>query len=352
MADRIYQFDKQQGRQKAWHGKTEIIPDLNLDNNWLRTWDLVPRKTKDADTGEELPWVYLRCSDNPAIKIGQPYNPSTFQPVNNADFLEMVKASIGGTPHVVASVGSLRNRGRVFVSIELCGMEKFKAAGREFGAFLNFGNGHDKSSVLWVNTSNICTVCDNTFTINLVSVENKVDLAAKAIFDGTPIDDNLNLRQRHTKNVKLRLPELAKLIDKAVGVQAEFKLELDKLAEIALPMETATQVFAGFIGRGIAKANRRKGLSTRGMNTVNRLGQLFLNGRGNRGETYADAFSAVTDYYSHESSGRNVDPLKQVISSEYGAGNTAKQDFWRIIRNPETRMATREIGEELLVNTN
>lgn len=345
MADRIYQFDRQEGLVQAWHGKTVIRPHLTLDDNWLRTWDLVPRKTKDFDTGEELPWVYLRCSDNPAIRIGQPYNPLTFQPVNNADFLEMVKASIAGTPHKVSSVGSLRNRGRVFLSIELSGMEKFKAAGRDFGAFLNFGNGHDKSSVLWVNTSNICTVCDNTFTFNLVSVENKAEKPELA-------DDNLNLRQRHTKNVKLRLPELSKLIDKAVGVQAEFKLELDMLADISLPTETATQLFAGFIGRGIAEDQRNKGLSTRSKNTVNRLGELFQKvERGNRGENYADAFSAVTDYYSHESSGRNVDPLKQVISSEYGAGNNNKQDFWAMVRKPEHRLATVEIGEELLANT-
>ena len=343
MADRIYQFDQQEGKEQAWHGKTVIRPDLTLDDNWLRTWDLVPCKTKDFDTGDELPWVYLRCSDNPAIRIGQPYNPATFQPVNNADFLEMVKASISGTPHKVTSVGSLRNRGRVFVSIELNGMEKFKAAGRDFGAFLNFGNGHDKSSVLWVNTSNICTVCDNTFTFNLVSVENKVANA-------NPADDTLNLRQRHTKNVKLRLPELATIIDKAVGVQAEFKLELDKLSEVSLTSDTAENLFAGFIGRNISKNDRAKGLSTRSRNTVSRLGELFVQGAGNRGESYADAFSAITDYYSHESSG-GTNVMRQVISSDYGAGNQAKQDFWRIVRNPEGRLATVEIGTELLVNS-
>jgi len=343
MADRIYQFDKQQGRQMAWHQKTEIVPDLSLDNNWLTTWDLVPVPMEKR--GKRSKWTILECSDlGEQLEIGQPYNPETFQPVSNKDFIEMVRQSIAGTPHIVASVGSLRNRGRVFLSIELCGMEKFKAAGREFGAFLNFGNGHDKSSVLWVNTSNVCTVCDNTFTINLVSVENKI------ISPNLPDDDNLNLRQRHTKNVKLRLPELSKLVDKAVGVQAEFKLELDKLAEISLTTDTAQNLFAGFIGRNIPKANRVKGLSTRSRNTVNRLSELFVRGAGNRGETLADAFSAVTDYYSHESSGGN-NVMRQVMSSEYGAGNAAKQDFWRIVRNPEDRLATVEVGTELLANS-
>jgi hypothetical protein len=225
-------------------------------------------------------------------------------------------------------------------------------AGREFGAFLNFGNGHDKSSVLWVNTSNICTVCDNTFTFNLVSVENKVDQIAKAVLAGTPVEDvDLNIQKRHTKHVNLKLPELAKLVDKAVGVQAEFKLEMDKLAEIALPVDTAPKLFAGFLGRRIAKADIKKGLSTRGMNTVNRLGELFLNGRGNNGENYADAFSAVTDFYSHESSGKNADVLRQALSSDYGSGNDNKQEFFRLVTLPESRLATVELGTELLANT-
>ena len=339
MADRIFENDKQQGVVMAWHGKTEIVTDLTLDNNWLRKWDLVPRKVADLDCGEELPWVYLRCSDDQKIRVGQPYNPGTFQPVNNAAFLDMIKDSISGTPHKVTSVGSLRNRGRVFVSIELNGMEKFKAAGRDFGAYLNFGNGHDKSSVLWVNTSNTCTVCDNTFTCNLVNVENK---AVKAD------DDNIRIAQRHTKNVTLRLPELSKLIDKAIGVQAEFKLEMDKLAAQAITVDGAKQIFAGFLGRNVSDVT--KGLSTRAFNTVERLGELFVSGKGNKGETLADAFSAVTDYYTHFSSGGD-NVMRQMVSSEYGAGNTAKQEFWGMIGDVDFRNKTRAVGEELLVNT-
>jgi hypothetical protein len=339
MAHRIFEYDRQQGKEQAWHGKTVITPDLTLDNNWLREWDLVPRKIADLENNEELPWVYLRCSDNSVIRVGQPYNPATFQPVNNADFLDMIKASISGTPHTVSSVGSLRNRGRVFVSIELMGMEKFKAAGRDFGAFLNFGNGHDKSSVLWVNTSNICTVCDNTFSCNLVSVENKVTMTD---------DDNVRISQRHTKNVKLRLPDIASMVDKAIGVQAEFKLEMDKLAAIAVSRNGVTQLFAGFIGRNVS--DKAKGLSTRAVNTVAKLDDLFVNGRGNRGETLADAFSATTDFYTHFSSGgENV--MRQMVSSDYGSGQANKAEFWNLVRNGELRETTRARGEELLVNT-
>lgn len=341
MASRIYEHDKQQGLVQAWHGNTEVVSTITLEDNWLRKWDLVPVQMEKR--GKPTKWTILECTDlGEQLEIGQPYNPQTFQPVNNADFLDMVKQCLAGTDHKIATVGSIRNRGRVFLSVELMGMEKFKAAGRDFGAYLNFGNGHDKSSVLWVNTSNICTVCDNTFTFNLVSVENKAK--------NNTTDDNLSVRQRHTKNVKLRLPELAKLVDKAVGVHAQFQLELDKLNEVEIPHAYANNLFAGFVGRNISQADRRHGLSTRAFNTVSRLGELFLSGKGNSGETLADAFSAVTDYYSHESSGGN-NVMRQVMSSEYGAGNQSKQDFWRIVRDTSICAQTVEVGEELLTNT-
>jgi hypothetical protein len=339
MAHRIEKNDKQQGVVMGWHGLTEIKSNLSLDDCWLNEWEPMP-VVLDLN-GKPTKWAVLRCSDNKELFIGAPYNPDTFTPIGNVEFLRMIKDSISGTPHEVVSVGSIRNRGRVFVSIKLNGMEKFKAAGRDFASFLNFGNGHDKSSVLWVNTSNTCTVCDNTFTANLVSVENKATAEA---------DDNLSITKRHTKNVKLRLPELSKLIDRAVGVQAEFQLEMDKLAEVEIGRTDAVDLFAGFVGRNILPAARKDGLSTRSRNTASRLGELFVRGKGNRGETLADAFSAVTDYYTHESSGGD-NIQRQIISSDYGAGNDAKRSFWGIVTAPELVVKTRSVGEELLANS-
>ncbi|MDO8611136.1 MAG: DUF932 domain-containing protein [bacterium] len=337
MAHRIEQYDKQQGVKQAWHGLTEVVEEIKLDDNWLSQWEIRPVELFRAD-GSKTRWNVLECSDV-QLEIGQPYNPETFKPIDNKAFLELVRDSIGGTGHKIVSVGSVRNRGRTFVSIELIGMEQFKAAGREFSAFLNFGNGHDKSSVLWVNTSNVCTVCDNTFGANLVQIENK---------ESKDSSDDIKLRLRHTKNATLRFPELAKLINGAIGVQAEFQIELDKLAKIKVSEKVSENLFAGFIGRNVQEID--KGLSTRARNTVSRLGELFRGGAGNKGESLADSFSAVTDYYTHESSGGD-NKLRQVVSSEYGAGQVAKSDFWRMVRSGDKRKKTVSRGETLLAHT-
>ena len=339
MAHEIETYDKQQGIEQAWHGKTEVMSEITLENNWLTNWDLVPVQLEKR--GQPSKYSVLECSDN-QLEIGVPYNPLTFRPITNAEFIELVRQSIAGTSHTIASVGSLRNRGRVFLSIKLQGMEKFKAAGREFSAYLNYGNGHDKSSVLWVNTSSVCTVCCNTFTSNLLQVENKI----KALNDDS---DDLNIRQRHTKNANLKLPEIAKLIDKAIGVQAEFALEFEKLSTISIDKLDSRALFAGFVSRN-SVADTDKGMSTRAKNTVDKMVELFANGNGNDGNDLSDSFSAITDYYTHFSSGgKNVN--RQIVSSDYGAGQVAKSDFWNVVRDNNSRTNAIIRGNELLVNT-
>ena len=343
----IQTYDVQQGTEMGWHNLTDVVPEITFENIILGKWDLVPQRLQK--NGQDTKWHILTCSDVPELEIGTPYNgglgevQASFKPVDNKAFLQLVKDSIGGADHTIVSAGSVRNRGRVFVSIKLNGMETFEAAGRTFGGFLNYGNGHDRSSVLWANTGNNCTVCDNTFTMNLFQVENKV---AKEITDGI-MGDDLAIAKRHTKNVLMSLPAMANLIDKAVGVQAKFQAELNRLANVPVTVVQATNLFAGFIGR---KTEVDKGLSARANNTVNRLVQLHVSGKGNRGENLADAFQATTDFYSHFSSGgENV--MRQYVSSEFGKGMTDKQDFYTMLSNEESFESTLERGELLLANT-
>jgi len=346
MAHRKFEHDEIFGIVQAWHGLSKLIKrGLKIRDSWLASWDYEAHALTFED-GKPTPFSTLTFDDANGKRrfVGQPFNPDTFTPVTNADFIKMIDDATQGTKHVLASLGSIRNRGRVFVSYELQGMETFKAAGREFSAFLNFGNGNDKSSVLWVNTSNICTVCDNTFGFNLATVENK---DARNRGSQTEESDDLSARVKHTKNAKLKLPELAKMIDKAIGVQAEFQLALEQAANESVKVEQAERIFAGFVGRN---QKAETALSTRAQNTVEALVESFQRGRGNSGENRADLFSAVTDYYSHASSGGD-DRMKQFVSSEFGAGSERKGEFWAIVRDDKRIVETEKHGESLLLAT-
>ena len=347
MAHKIGQFDKQEGIEQAWHGLTEVRERISLDDNWLSQWDLIELPLNYED-GNPSGFSMLGCTDNEEIKIGYPYNPETFSPISNKEFLELIRDSISGTDHEIVTVGSVRNRGRVFVSLKLKGMESFESAGRKFSNFLNFGNGHDKSSVLWANTSNICTVCDNTMTFNLMKVES----------GSKDNRDDISMSIRHTKNAKMKFPEISKLIDLAVGVQGKFQAEFENLGKQKVSHSDAERFTVGFLTRNMKekelekrRSENGKVLSTRSENVSNRIVELFSNGRGNKGKDWSDVFSAFTDYYSHESSGNKVSResrMKQFVSSEFGSGLKNKQDIYSIVTNEERREKMIDFGSKVL----
>ena len=313
----------------GWHNLTQINHDLDLKNNWLTKWDIQEVGLKTA--GDiEVPFKILTGTDDNEI-IGKPFA-GTYTPVSNKAFLDMIGEAISGVKGaVVESVGSVNNRGRVFVSLSIKGMDKFKVGEREFLDYLNFGNGHDQTSALWTNASNTCTVCDNTFNMNLNG------------------EQEVKCKVKHSKDVIARLDNIVEIIDAYAGTQAKFKAEFERLMNEPLKTDKARNLFAGWMIRSTGENEGSKDLGPKTLAKVNRVTELFEKGKGNSGENRADAFSAVTDYYTHEStrnSGKNV--ARQVFSSDYGLGRVAKSSFWNVIRNDDSVNAFAANGKKAL----
>ena len=321
MSHHIGEFDIQQGRENAWHNLTQIKTDLNIDNNWLREWDVTrrPMTLEGVDTEYSL----NVATDNPAIQIGVPFTDS-YTPVTNRMLLDTIKESFLGVKGVtLSSVGSIYNRNRVFLSFKLD--EATASIGnRKFENYVNFGNSFDMSSPVWWGNSNVCTVCANTYRLNR---------SARGAFG------NQAVGIKHTRNAAARLIQIEQIIDSTLGAKAEFEAAFSRLASAPISADNASDLFAGFLGGG-------EEMSTRTLNQTRRLSTLFKSGAGNRGETLADAFSAVTDYYSHESSGDDVG--KQFVSSEFGAGANSKNNFWDLINAPEAVTSTIAAGKKSL----
>ena len=313
MSHGITNRDRQEARHMGWHNLTQINEVLDLKNNWLTKWDIQEVGLQTAE-GVEVPFKILTGTDDQEV-IGKPFA-GTYTPVTNKAFLDMIGEAISGVKGaVVESVGSVNNRGRVFVSLSIKGMDKFKVGNREFLDYLNFGNGHDQTSAVWANASNICTVCDNTFSMNLNA------------------DQEVKIKVKHSKDVVARLENISEVIDAYAGTQAKFKAEFERLMNEPIKTDKARDLFAGWMIRS-SSGNQERDLGPKTLTKVNRVTELFESGRGNKGENRADAFSAVTDYYTHESTrngGTNV--ARQVFSSDFGLGRTAKSDFWNVIRN-------------------
>ena len=327
MSHGISNRDRQQARHMGWHGLTEINADLGLKDNWLTNWDIEEVQLQTTD-GEQVPFKILVGSDDKQF-IGKPFA-GTYTPVTNKQFLDMIGEAISGVKGaVVESVGSVNNRGRVFVSISIKGMDKYVLGKREFYDYLSFGNSHDQTAAVWANASNICTVCDNTFTMNLHG------------------NQEIKCKVKHSKDVVARLDNIVEIIDAYAGTQAKFKAEFERLLNEPMKVDAARNLFAGWMIRSNSTEGRDLGPKT--LTKVNRITELFESGRGNTGSNRADAFSAITDFHTHEStrnSGRNIQ--RQLYSSEYGLGRMAKTDFWNVIRNDDSVKAFANNGKKAL----
>jgi len=300
MAHEITKIDRQQGLEMAWHKLTEIKADLSIDNCWLSQWEIEKQRLV-IENGGETEYFILTASDDKKIHIGVPFADS-YVPITNESFLNCIRDAVMGVDGLkLKSVGSVMGRNRVFMSFDI-GAANFTHGKRNFECSLNFGNAHDKGQPFWVNTSNITTVCANTYGMNLKHKSK-----------------NVNVRIRHTKNSQIKLDNVEEIVAGALGAQAEFKNIFESLTEIKTNAGEARNVFAGFIGEG-------KEMSTRAVNSVDRLTTLFISGAGNSGKDRSDIFQAATDFYSHESSG-GENRMKQWVSSEFGSGATKKREF-------------------------
>jgi hypothetical protein len=325
----ITERDRQIGVKQAWHGLTEVVKNIDVGDNYLTEWDVerkpltyIDANNDEVDTGFGI----LVGSDDDKI-IGRPMSPS-YRPITNERFMDLVSDAVRRLPKArIESMGSVCNRGKVFVTVRLDEHSKYKVGDREFNDFLNFGNSHDQTSKLWVNNTNICTVCDNTFSFNLNSKDGQIGSAV------------------HRGDVEVKLANIANLVDSYLGTQEDFRKKFERLIAKKIDSNKAKQLFTGFLNRN----NPREGVSTRCLNTVENLDNLFKRGAGNRGESYADVFSAVTDYYTHNSTrGNGANKRNQYVSSEFGLGRMNKQSFWTVINNDSLVDSTIIKGEKLL----
>lgn len=346
MSHEIREWDKQQGRTQAWHGLTEINPELSLDGaHYLKTWDVetvgiraVTKKgqlmaMKDAE-GNPLKLESLCVMKTEGdfltepLFVSTPYNSGTYSPLTNANFLSIIAKSLGdaGLKMDVESMGSVFNRRRTFVSIPLAGLETMEAGGREFKNFLNFINSFDQSTPFMANVSGICTVCNNTLSANLST-------------GGCLI--------KHTQNMPERLANIPQVITEALTVQREFANDFLQLHSATIEKQNMHSLFVAFVASGTT-------LSTRAHNIAEKLVELFVNGKGNAGKTLADGFSAITEYYTHFSAGKSEDKSKQFVSSEFGDGAKSKRQglsyLLEVLHNEDKRGEEIAKGEKLLTD--
>ena len=305
MSHHIEDRDVQAGTQMAWQGLTKVVPVVQYEDAFPFEIERLPLLMAN-DTPLEG-WSFFRCSDD-GKPAGVPVSES-YSALTNARFWEVVQNSVGGTNAIVESAGTIYDRCRRFVTVKLgTDVDDFTVGDRQFKNRFSILDSIDGSTNFYGVNSSTCVVCANTFAVVMGDTSGE-----------------FRFKIRHSKNILPKIENMEKAIDQFIGVTAQFKKALEIANEIPVTPADARSLFAGWTG---ADTN---GMSSRTFNTVTRLAELFQRGAGNNGETLLDAFSAVTDFYSHESSGGADQPgfrVKQALSSEFGSASRKKQDFF------------------------
>lgn len=299
MAHLMESNDIQHGISVAWHKLTKVKTSEELARDGF-PFELV-RKPVLVE-GNETGWQWLAGSDDNAL-IAAPFNPDTYSVLSNARFLDIVKNALSGTKATIESLGTFGGRSKRYVTVKVGeDFEQFRIGKREFFNRLNLHDAVDRSMPLIAKAANTCIVCANTFAMSLAE------------------RGDFKLSLRHTSGMDDKIANFEKAIESYRGVTALYRELFEHADTLPVSDEVAHLSVLGFLSEG-------KETSTRTRNQAERIQDLFNAGAGNNGRTALDLISAVTDYYSHESSGKKASAFRQFESSEIGAGAVRKAEF-------------------------
>lgn len=327
MAHQIEDRDAQQGTFQAWHGLTDVVEKISFEKSPLN-WQL-HRVPLMLPNGEKfIQDAIVASDDNKAV--GKAVSGS-YGIIQNHQLWETLVKGLDdcSVKYKVASIGSVCDRTKVFISIELNEGKSFQVGNRTFEFYLNAISTHDGSGRAMFLDSSVCTVCANTFGFNLNQFSKK--------------GAQLRFALKHTKNVSMHLMNVSEGIENLVSNRAAFIAELDTLGDKST---TSDQALFFSLGLLASEAAEEQGtVSTRLMNRAEELRNLFNNGAGNSGQNRLDLFSAFTDLFTHSSSGRGN--KAQFVSSEFGSGQKMKERaFGALVSNAAFTKAVKR-GEQL-----
>lgn len=333
MSHEILERDAQQGIQMAWHKLTKVVPEITFEASPLN-WTLERRPLFRKVGDDYVPYHQeeIVASDD-QLPVGDAVGES-YGVIQNVQLWNALMEGLAGcaVPFRVASIGSVCNRTKVFISVELNEGSKFTVGNREFQFFLNALSTHDGTGKAMFLDSSICTVCANTFGFNVNAFLRKKS-------------EGIKFAVRHTKNSGLHVLNAAEGINALISNRGVFCEQLSRLGDQKVTENDAYTFIVGTIAAPGADETGK--VSKRALNTADELLGLWKRGAGNQGENRLDLFSAFTDHYTHAHSGREVS--QQFVSSEFGSGQRMKELVFQTLRDDDKFSEVKKRGEGLVL---
>jgi len=313
MSDCLTERDCQCSEVVAWHSKTKITKGPPTREDCMN-YELVevPLFYKRPATDEEMieqllptredvivehPTFRQLLAEDDWLPVGPAFGAS-YSPGNRPieSFWNVIASSLEGVPYEVVSAGTTMNREVMFASIRLT--DGFEVGGRKYNEYLTLLDSLNASFARQFKYNNVCVVCMNTVLQSLSS--------------GVSVG-----KAKHTVNFETNLKRLIEDAQSFHAVSELFKAMLERAYLTPCSRDEARSWIAGITGQN-AK------IMTNGLrNKIARITELFDCGAGCEGRTHLDAFQALTDYYTHESTLRK-ETGAQWSNSEFGSGAQIK----------------------------
>jgi phage/plasmid-like protein (TIGR03299 family) len=227
---------------------------------------------------------------------------------NKTHVLQNVDAFAAFEPYIQAgeaiweTAGSLDDGKKVWVLARVTNGDAQIRANDSIASFLTITNPHDGSGSVRIGFTPIRIVCANTLRMAHNSKESKL------------------IRINHSRHVKTRVDDLAATMDL---VRREFAMSAEKYTWLA-SRKSINKADLEAYTRAVFNLGDKPtiDLSSTAQSKLFTINELFESGIGNRGESWYDAYNAVTEYLSHRA-GRSVDT--RYNSLWYGsAANTSQ----------------------------
>lgn len=220
----------------------------------------------------------------------------TYETVQNSDLLKLIQPMIDEGLLTLENVGYLQHGARVFAQARV--NEEFQVLGESYRSYITLLNGHVGNASVAIGPSATRVICGNTF--------------AMAYSD-------LSEKYRHQAGVNERVLESTAVLDYVNGAMAKYAEHVDKLA---------TKPCSSAQFRNALEQIYQKDVSTMRDSFVTQLNGLFYCGRGNEGQTFYDAFNAITEYGSNHSRKSEAGRFNY---ANFGQGSRVNQRAMRVL---------------------
>jgi hypothetical protein len=325
----------------SWHGLESVRENLSVANCGLREINV---QVGEINMGTQVtPWAapYIMNPltqeefDNvdedekeergdeeysPVLFLSKPFDRKSYElftPAQMVDFAGLCFKEAGLDDSIAFTTTLFRGR-RQTIAKEITEASFKDGNKHEVKSYINLCNSVDGSWKFFVNISEIRTVCFNTASANIgiggTSCKHRPD--AMAAF----------------------LKRFPAIFAQALKDHKSSANDYLRLAGIEMTLEQAQRFFAALLVKGEDDAK----LSRVAYNRVEGdLSSLFVKGKGNYGVSAADAYNAVTEYYTHNYS--------EEANAPGGTADNCKRNAKEMLLSDKLP-ATLERGKQLLMD--